>query len=113
MQTAQAASTEIIRQLNDQFRKSLSGGRIVLTPGIAELDDATREEILRQVVEFQNFNEANDPHGEHDFVALAFNGVHVFVKIDYYSLDLTAGSDDPSNPAETTRVMTIMTAEEY
>ena len=113
MQTAQSLNTVAIRELNDQFRRSLMGGRILLTPGIAELDEPTREEILRQIVEFQNFNEADDPHGEHDFVAFSFNGVQVFMKIDYYSLDLKAESNDPSNPLETARVMTIMTAEEY
>ncbi len=77
------------------------------------LHQSTREELLRQIVDFHDFNAANDPHGEHDFVALAINGAHVFAKIDYYSLDLMAGSDDPSDPARTTRVMTIMTAEEY
>lgn len=85
----------------------------MLTPGITELDEVTRAEIFRQVAEFRDFNEANDPHGEHDFVAFEFNGVQVFAKIDYYSLDLAAGSEDPSNPSRTTRVMTIMTADEY
>jgi len=89
------------------------GGKIMLTPGIMELDEFTRAEIFRHVAEFCDFNEANDPHGEHDFVAFEFNGVHVFAKIDYFSLDLTAGSEDPSNPNRTTRVMTIMTADEY
>lgn len=113
MQTVQTSKTTLIQQLNDQFRRSLSGGRILLTPGIAELDDATQNEIFRQVIEFQDFNDANDPYGEHDFVAFEFNGVHVFAKIDYYSLDLLEGSDDPSDSRKTTRVMTIMTAEEY
>ena len=113
MHAERVSKPTTIRQLNDQFRHTFIGGRIVLTPGIAGLADVTRAEILRQVAEFCEFNEANDPHGEHDFVAFKFDGVHVFAKIDYYSLDLMEGSEDPSNPAQTTRVMTIMTADEY
>ena len=102
-----------IRQLNDQFRQTLTGGRILLTPGIAELDDRTRAAILQRITEFGDFNDDNDPHGEHDFVAFELTGLHVFAKIDYYNADLSQGSEDPSDPAQTTRVMTIMTAEEY
>ena len=113
MQTVQAPNTAAIRELNDQFRRSFMGGRILLTPGITGLDDATRQAILCRVAEFQDFNEANDPHQEHDFIAFEHNNVCVFAKIDYYSMDMDSGSDDPSDPARTTRVLTIMTADEY
>ena len=109
----QISKAAAIRQLNDQFRRTFMGGKIMLTPGIMELDEDTRAEIFRQVAEFCDFNQANDPHDEHDFVAFEFNGVHVFAKIDYYSLDLAGGSENPSDPDKTMRVMTIMTAHEY
>lgn len=113
MQTVRAPNTAAIRELNDQFRRSFIGGRVVLTPGISELDETTRGEILRKIVEFQDFNDANDPHREHDFIDFEHDGAHVFAKIDYYSMDMDSGSEDPSDPARTTRVLTIMTADEY
>ena len=102
-----------IRELNDQFRTTLRGGRVMLTPGIFALTEVTRREIVRRIMSFADFNDANDPYQEHDFIAFELAGSHIFVKIDYYAPDLEHGSDDPADPAKTARVMTIMTAEEY
>lgn len=110
---AKAPKTAIIRQLNDQFRRTLTGGHILLTPNIAALDEQARATILKRITEFDDFNDANDPHGEHDFIAFELAGIHVFMKIDYYSPDLAHGSEDPSDAVKTARVMTIMTADEY
>lgn len=85
----------------------------MLTPGILSLTEATRSELVRLTMTFTDFNDANDPHQEHDFIAFELAGSHIFVKIDYYSPDLLHGSDDPADVAKTARVMTIMMAEEY
>ena len=55
----------------------------------------------------------NDPWGEHDFGALDHQGDRYFWKIDYYALVSETLSQDPSNPALTRRVLTIMLADEY
>jgi hypothetical protein len=104
-------SADKIRMLNDQFRTQLRGGRLVMTRGIAGRPDARR--ILARVVYFNNFSPDNDPYGEHDFGAFDLGTDKIFWKIDYYGRDLQSGSEDPSDPDKTTRVLTIMLASEY
>ena len=62
---------------------------------------------------FDAFTSDNDPHGERDFGSFAICGEHLFWKIDYYDQGLRFGSEDPSDPAVTRRIMTIMLASEY
>ncbi len=57
---------------------------------------------------FQDFNPSNDPYGEHDAAIFECGGETFFFKVDYYNPDLSAGSEDPSDPAVTCRVLTLM-----
>jgi hypothetical protein len=100
-----------IRDLNDRFRQTLSGGRVMLTCGIVGRDDT--QTILYLVQTFNNFTDGDDPYGEHDFGAFDQEGEKIFWKIDYYDAAMTAGSPDPADAAVTTRVLTVMLAEEY
>lgn len=103
-----------IAALNDQLRITFLTGDVMLTRGIACLEDHQRSDIFEKVQSFSDFTEDNDPYGEHDFGALDVDGVgKVFWKIDYYNPDYGSGSDDPADPAKTRRVLTIMLAEEY
>jgi hypothetical protein len=65
------------------------------------------------VQSFSNFTKDNDPHGEHDFGNFELQGETYFFKLDYYSLDMESGSEDPADPSVTTRVLTILRADEY
>ena len=56
-----------IREANDAFRNSFRGGEVVLTASVAELPDMVKASALQLVADFNDFNEDNDPHGEHDF----------------------------------------------
>lgn len=102
-----------IRELNDVFRSSGRGGKIVVTPGIRALGETTIAAIMLEVARFDAFNEANDPHSEHDFGSFQIGAQTVFWKIDYYDEAMLFGSDDPSDESKTLRVMTVLLAEEY
>jgi len=103
-----------IPELNDLLRTTFIGGKILTTIGINQLPAEVQENIITKVCTFDNFTEDNDPYGEHDFGAFEQLGAgKIFWKIDYYAPDMERGSEDPSDPNQTCRVLTIMLAEEY
>jgi hypothetical protein len=102
-----------IRLLNDNFRSTFIGGRVVMSAAVAELPLDTKARVLLRVQKFSTFNVKNDPHGEHDFGGFSLAGQKYFWKIDYYDLQCEFGSEEPSDPEKTTRVLTIMLADEY
>lgn len=131
-------SSERIAALNDAARANLGGMggarcRLVCTAGIAALPDDDRSAVLNLVRTYAALDGDNDPHGEHDFGTICqladsrWTGAkqprhadgtdsvreRVFWKFDYYDLDCEFGSQAPDDAALTTRVLTIMLAEEY
>ena len=56
-----------IRVLNDNFRATFLGGQVVMSAGVAELPMGVRAQVVVKVQNFAEFNEGNDPFGEHDF----------------------------------------------
>ena len=102
-----------IRELNDDFRRSFVGGVVVFTAVVEALTGAQRSSILAKVRAFATFTEDNDPHAEHDFGVVEDGDVRCFWRIDYYDREMELMSPDPSDPAVTTRVLTIMLADEY
>ncbi len=105
--------TERIRALNDKLRTTGAGGDVILTRALASLPEADLILILTTVKDFTNFTPDNDPHGEHDCAVLTAASQRVIFKIDYYDKAKTYGSDDPSDPERTCRVLTIMLASDY
>jgi len=106
---------ERVRELNDALRTSMNPtlGRVMLTAGVNSLPPEQRAAAIGKVVTFDTFTSDNDPDGEHDFGAFEIAEQRCFWKIDYYDKALEFGSDDPADPEKTTRVLTIMLAEEY
>ena len=112
--TKQSKHIKRIAQLNDLCRTAMGlGSRFFQTPGICALPQEEQSAIREKVECFKDFNKDNDPYGERDFGAFEHNGKRIFFKIDYYALDMKQGSEDPSDPKQTIRVLTIMLAEEY
>jgi hypothetical protein len=102
-----------IRVLNDNFRTTFIGGRVVMSAGVADLTLGVRAQVMLKVQNFADFSENNDPYGEHDFGSFEVAGETFYWKIDYYDLRCEFGSEDPADPKKTTRVLTIMLASEY
>lgn len=99
--------------LNDTFRKTFTGGQVLLTAGIAAMSSEDKANIISLVQNFNTFTPDNDPYGEHDFFSIDYKGNKIFAKIDYYDLNNQYMSENPANPDITNRVLTIMLAEEY
>ena len=102
-----------IRALNDRFRRTFNGGRVVATAGIMALDEAARLRIFIAVQAFDAFDEGNDPYGEHDFGSIKAEGESIFFKIDYLAPGGSLHSEEPADAANTERAMTIMLASEW
>lgn len=109
-------NTNKIAELNDNLRENLlspSKNKVVLTVGVSNLPLIEQMLLLKKVKDFNDFTPDNDPYGEHDFGKIVYNDTNYFWKIDYYDNNCEFGSEDPSNPDITTRVLTIMRADEY
>ena len=118
-----ASGASEIARLNDWLRENITSpgsNRVVMTIGIAALiGDVNlfrgfrkRAELLRGVRDFDGFDEAINPYGERDMGKFEFEDTACYWKIDYYNVDLSAGSENPADALVTTRVLTIMRVDE-
>lgn len=121
--------SERIARLNDRARQAMGLACVALaTGGFRALSEADQSRVRELVETYDAFTSDNDPYGERDFGAIYRDCdgrwatsypaqgkavEKVFWKIDAYDRDLQFGSEDPANPAETRRVLTIMLASEY
>jgi hypothetical protein len=112
--TEQTAENALkIAALNDNFRQTFRGGKIALTEGVQDLSVEDRLHLFTAVRGHDTFEPDNDPYGEHDFGTIELNEEKYFFKIDYYDSEMEMGSEDPADPTVTTRLMTLMRADEY
>ena len=103
-----------IATLNDNFRKTFTGGQVLLTAGIDSLTTDDVANIMLLVQNFTDFTPDNDPYGEHDFGSFMYNGNKIFWKIDYYDrFNTHFASENPADPTITKRILIIMLADEY
>ncbi|WP_255612181.1 DUF3768 domain-containing protein [Ruegeria sp. SCSIO 43209] len=118
-------AVEIATQ-NDLFRKALIDpnaanelhskdiqGQVFVTPGVSGEGMEFQTAALVAVASDDQFDEGNDPYGDHTFGTVTVSGQKLFWKIDLYDTDYRYGSDRPFDPAVTRRVLTIMCPSEY
>ena len=106
--------TKKIAELNDLCRERIGvHGILVKTSGIAALPRQDQWNIWQRVATFSDFSGDNNLHGERNCGAFEVGAEKVVWTIDYYNLSLTDASPDPSDPAITKRMLTVMLAQEY
>ena len=107
-QTVVNETSAKIAAINDKHRQNMEG--CTVTRGVAAMgEDANK--IFVRVRDFAEFNEDNDPYGEHDFGSFKIRRQKIFWKIDYYDEDLKHWCDPLDSRCK--RVVTVMLAEEY
>jgi hypothetical protein len=98
---------------NDALRRTFQGGRVMMTASVQALPESTVAHALSAMRAFTAFDASNDPHGEHDFGRFIVDGETFIFKIDYYDRSMEFGSDDSVDPAQMTRVLTLMLPSDY
>jgi Protein of unknown function (DUF3768) len=96
-----------IRVLNDHLRTTFTGGCILVTASIVELDPQLKARVLLAARDSREFDPENDPHHEHDLAFFEVEGERYFFKVDYYDLAPKFHSPDPADPERTRRVLTV------
>ena len=112
MTATDTSTRKTIARLNDCFRRH-PGSDWMITSGVQAKGPVFVLCATNAVQAFEAFTASNDPYGERDFGAFDLGSERLFWKIDYYDQDLRYGSDDPTDPVVTRRVLTIMLASEY
>jgi Protein of unknown function (DUF3768) len=102
-----------IARLNDEFRSTFEGGKVLMTTSVNALPVELRSAALVTVQAFTVFTKDNDPYDEHDWAGFTLNGQLFFLTIDYHDETCTYRSKDPCDELVTTRVLTLMLAQEY
>jgi Protein of unknown function (DUF3768) len=98
---------ERICELDDNLRKSFSGGEVVLTASVAALPNMVKAAVLDQVALFEVFNEENDPYGMHDYGSFDYRSREFFFKIEFFTLEPSDVPLDLTDPKKALRIMTV------
>ena len=97
-----------VRELNDAFRSTFEGGRVLITAGVSALPPILAAEVLERVRTFDAFSPDNNPHGHRDFGSFKPTAASGFFwKIDLYEAPSVKAAD---GAPVVTRVLTIMLA---
>lgn len=113
----ETSETEAIARMNDCFRDlsilDESVGKWVLTLGINAKGEAFALACIQAIREYNDFNEDNDPYGDHSFGTVIVEDTPVWWKIDLYDRSYRFGAENPTDLSNTRRVLTVMLPSEY
>jgi hypothetical protein len=98
------------RELNDALRRSFTGGRVLISPGVLSLPPEDHAKVLERVRGFTAFIDANIPH--HDFGSFELGGVVYCFELECFSRARDPAKE-PVAAGKGSRVLTIMRADEY
>ena len=101
-----------IAALNDTLRQTFSGGLVVKSAGVEALDGEVLQMVLHKVSSYDEFTGLNNEDGEHRFGMFDCKDDKFAWQIDYLNPDFDGESEDPTDPEQTCRVLTIMLASE-
>ena len=107
------APMKTIARLNDEFRATFDGGKVLVTAAVNALSVELRAAAIIAVQAFNVFTKDNDPYAEHDCAGFTLNGQRFFWAIDYFDETCTYRSRDPCDEFVTTRVLTLMLTQDY
>jgi Protein of unknown function (DUF3768) len=107
------ADMKTIARLNDEFRSTFEVGKVLMTAAVSTLSAELRAAAIVAVQTFSIFSKDNDPYGEHDCACFTLNGQCFFWAIDYYDETCIYRSKDLCDEDVTTRVPTLMLAQDY
>lgn len=112
-QCAEVPRAETIARLNDQLRKTGTGGSVMITANVQRITGFDPNVLAVALTNYDGFDSDNDPHCERDFGSLTLWGWDLLWKIDYYDLALEYGSNNPADASITRRVLTVMLAADW
>lgn len=101
--------TKKIAELNDKVRSTFNNGQILATKNFKALDDNTQSLAIEAIRKFTDFNESNDPHGEHDTAIVKVREIKKAFKFSfsYFEKENAINRSMPEIEQITKRVMTI------
>ena len=98
-----------IRELNDQFRRDLPHGSVIITRGVShQFSNDQLREITQVIQAFDAVGSESDPLDEHDAGAIEFEGVTLRWLIDACGEYMAFQSPDPTDESVTRRYLLIM-----
>ena len=106
-------SRKKICDLNDVFRQTFIGGRVVITAGVNAHADETNAAVIAKVKTFTAFTSDNDPHGELYFANFEEVGEKFFGRLTIPTPRWNPDWKIPADESVATRVLSILLAEEY